>query len=131
MRRHTRGWDGPTGLSGSFNGISDRAQTLERAFELAQQAVTLDDSLSESHWLLGRVYVWKKQHEQALVEAERALALDPNNADGYWNLGNILTFAGRPEEGIEVIEQGMRLNPRYQPSDLLQFRLCLSRGGAV
>jgi len=99
----------------------DRAQTLERAFELAQRAVALDDSLSESHRLLGRVSVWQKQYEQALVEAARAIALDPNNADGYWNLGNILTFAGRPEEGIEVIEQGMRRNPRYQPSDLIQL----------
>ncbi len=99
----------------------DRSQTLERAFELAQRAVALDDSLSESHRLLGRVYVWQKQHEQALVEAERALALDPNNADGYWNLGNILTFAGRPEEGIKVIEQGMRREPRYQPSDLINL----------
>jgi tetratricopeptide (TPR) repeat protein len=104
-----------------FQWNPDRTQTLERAFELAQRAVAFDDSLSDPHRLLGRVYVWQKQHEQALVEAKRAITLDPNNADGYWNLGNILTFAGRPEEGIKVIEQGMRLNPRYRPNDLLQL----------
>jgi adenylate cyclase len=104
-----------------FRWNSDRAQTLERAFELGQRAVALDDFLSDPHQLLGRVYVWQKQHEQAIAEAERAIALDPNNADGYWNLGNILTFAGRPEEGIEVIEKGMRRNPRYPPNDLLQL----------
>jgi adenylate cyclase len=104
-----------------FRWNSDRAQTLERAFELGQRAVALDDFLSDPHQLLGRVYVWQKQHEQAIAEAERAIALDPNNADGYWNLGNILTFARRPEEGIEVIEKGMRRNPRYPPNDLLQL----------
>jgi len=100
-----------------FQWNPNRAQTLERAFELEQRAVALDDSLSWAHMALGRVYVWQKQHEQAIVEAERALALDPNNADGYWNLGNILTFAGRPEEGIGMIEQGMRRNPRYSSTD--------------
>ncbi len=104
-----------------FQWNPNRAQSLERAFALAQRAVALDDSLPGSHQLLGRVYVWQKQYEQAIVEAERALALDPNDADGYWNLGNILTFAGRPEESIGVIERGMRLNPRYPPNDLLQL----------
>jgi adenylate cyclase len=57
--------------------------------------------------------VWRKQHEQAIVEAEQAIALDPNDAEGYVNLGNILVFAGRPEEGIKLTEKAMRLNPRY------------------
>ena len=112
-----------------FQWNPNRMQTLERAFELGQRAIALDDSLSDPHRLLGRTYLWKKQHEQALVEAERALALDPNNADGYWNLGNILTFAGRPEEGIKVIEQGMRRNPRYSPTDLLQLGFAYSVAG--
>jgi len=112
-----------------FQWNPDRAQTLERTFELGQRAVALDDSLSESHRLLGRAYVWQKQHEQALVEAERALALDPNNVDVYWNLGNALTFAGRPEEGIAMIEQGMRRNPRSSPSDLLQLGFAYNGAG--
>ena len=37
--------------------------------------------------VLGQVYLWKKQHEQAIAEAERAIALDPNDAEGYANLG--------------------------------------------
>jgi TolB-like protein/Flp pilus assembly protein TadD len=93
----------------------DRAQSLERAFDLAQRAVALDDSLPLSHQLLSRVYVWKKQHGQAIAEAERAIALDPNDAEGYRILGLILAFAGRPEESIGLIEQAMRLNPHYPP----------------
>ncbi|MBI3302036.1 MAG: adenylate/guanylate cyclase domain-containing protein, partial [Deltaproteobacteria bacterium] len=96
----------------------DRAQSLERAFELGQRPVALDDSLPLPHRVLGQAYLWKKQYEQAITEAERAIALDPNNAEGYADLGRILIFAGRPEEAIGVIEKAMRLNPRYPPAYL-------------
>src|SRR5262249_35472078 len=94
---------------------SQDPQTLERELVLAQQAVALDDSLPMAHNTLGRVSMWKKQHDQAITEAERAIALDPNDADGYWLLGAILDFAGRPEEAIGLIEKAMRLNPHYPP----------------
>ena len=57
------------------------------------------------------VYVWKKQHEQAIAEAERAIALDPNDAEGHAWLGNILNFSGRAEEAIRMVEKALRLNP--------------------
>jgi len=92
---------------------SQDPQSLERASELAQKAITLDDSLPGAHILLGYVSLWKnRQHDLAIAEGERALALDPNNAEGYTTLANILTFAGRPEEAIVLLEKGMRLNPR-------------------
>ncbi|MBI3800572.1 MAG: tetratricopeptide repeat protein, partial [Deltaproteobacteria bacterium] len=96
----------------------DRAQTVERAFELAQRAVALDDSLSLPHQVLGRVSVWRKQHEQAITEGERAITLDPNEAEGYVALGTTLVFAGRTEEGVGLVEKAMRLNPHYPPNYL-------------
>jgi adenylate cyclase len=87
------------------------SQNLERAFELAQKATALDDSLPLAHQLLGEVYLWKKQHEQALAEAERALALNPNDAGSYVALWEILTYGGQPAEGLKMIEKALRLNP--------------------
>jgi adenylate cyclase len=61
---------------------------------------------------LSQVYLWKKQHDQAIVAGERVIALDPNFADGYAGLGIILIAVGRPEKGIGLIEKAIRLNPR-------------------
>jgi adenylate cyclase len=92
---------------------SQDPQTLERALELAQKAMALNDSLPGPHRLSAAVYQWKKQHEQAIAESQRAIALGPNDADSYVVLGGSLTLAGRPEEGIGLTEKGMRLNPHY------------------
>jgi len=80
--------------------------------ESAQKVVALSDSLSWGHNLLARVYLWKREHEQALAEAERALALAPNDAESYATLAYILSYAGQPKKAIAVMEQALRLNPR-------------------
>jgi adenylate cyclase len=92
---------------------SQDPQTLQRAFELAQQAIARDDSVAPAHTLLSQVYLWKKQHERAIAEAERAVGLGPNDADGYETLAEVLAWSGRAEEAIGVIKKAMRLNPQH------------------
>ena len=94
-------------------GWSQDPQSLEHAFDLAQKGLALDGSLPDAHCLLGNIYLWKMQHDRAILELEKAVALNPNYADGYAGLGDILTWAGRPEEAIGWIEKAMRLNPRH------------------
>jgi adenylate cyclase len=96
-----------------FRWDNDPVQSLERAFELAQRAVVLDDSLPFAHLVLGSVYLFQRQHAHAIAEIERAITLNPSNAANYLGLGTTLVFAGQPEEGIRLIEQGLRLDPRY------------------
>jgi adenylate cyclase len=93
-------------------------QTLEQAFTLAQKALTLDDSLPVARLVLGNIYQWKKQPEQAIAEFEQAIALDPNDADSHVQLADILNGVGRPEEALGLVEKAMRLNPDY-PSEYL------------
>lgn len=71
--------------------------------------------------ILGIVYLWQKQHEQALTEAERAIALNPNGADAYWTLGFILNYVQRYQDALRAVEKAMRLNPHYPPYYLLDL----------
>ena len=94
-------------------GWSQNTETLEQAGAWAQQAIALDETLADGHRLLGIVYLWKKQYDQAIAEVEQSIALNPNCADGYVALGDALNWIGKPEKAIELIEKGMRLNPQY------------------
>ncbi len=104
-------WLGATYFWEWISQWSPDLQTLERAFALAQQAVTLDDSLPQAHVVLSQVYLNKKQYGQAIAEAEQAITLAPNSAPGYVALGTILNFTGQSEKAIGLIEQAMRLDP--------------------
>lgn len=87
---------------------------LERAEELARQAIALDDSVPAAHHIMGVVYLWRdQQYEQAIAEGKHAITLDPNWADAYVQLADILPFAGRAEEAVGLVQKAMRLNPHY------------------
>ena len=99
-------------------GWSQDSQPLEHAFELAQKAIALDETLPLGYAILGEVYLHKKKHEKAIAAQQKAIALSPNDADGIAGLGGILTWAGRPEETIGLAKKAMRLNPMY-PTEYL------------
>ena len=84
------------------------------AFESAKRAMATDDSDSLSHAILGELYLFRREYEQAVIHLERALALNPNDADAIGIMGFLLTCLGRPEEGIQHFRTAKRLNP-YQP----------------
>ncbi|MBU1208274.1 MAG: tetratricopeptide repeat protein [Proteobacteria bacterium] len=71
-----------------------------------------------AHSVKSQRYLWRRQHQEAILEMERALALDPNDPVSLYNRGNALTYAGRPQEAIEFLKRGMRLDP-HNPSRYL------------
>jgi adenylate cyclase len=102
-------------------GWSADSQTREREVALAQQALTLDDSLAGAHSLLSFGYAEKQQYDEALAEGNRAIALDPNDATIYAKQAQVLNLADRPQEALQAIEKAMRLNPHYPPLTLLEL----------
>lgn len=100
---HFRGW---------HNQWSEDPRSLDRALEMSQKALALDDFLPDAHARLGWMLVWKKQYQRGIAHGKRAIALDPTYADGYLLLGHTLIYGGGPpEEAIRVSTKGMRLDP--------------------
>ena len=90
-------------------------ESIEKAIELAQKALALDNTYAHPHGLMSLLYSIKREYGKALAEGERAVALDPNGADVYAWYALSLNFAGKPEEAIPLFQKAIRLNP-FGPS---------------
>src|SRR5713101_2585224 len=98
--------------------------TLDRAMQLEQQAIALDDGNARAHAILGRLYIYKRQFEKAVAEGERSIELAPNSAVNNWWLSAILNRSGKPAESISFAEKAARLDPRNR--DLYEFDIGLA-----
>ena len=86
-------------------------RVLDRATDIAQQAILLDDTLPVAHRAMCFIHLWKKQHDQAITEGAEAIALDPNYAEGYTMLSVALSLSGRAKEAIELAQKALQLSP--------------------
>jgi adenylate cyclase len=107
----THFWDARFGWSES------PAKSLQKSFELAQKALSMEESIDMGHSLLASIYLVMRQHDKAIAEAERAVALNPNGAQAYIVLAAIVGCAGRWEESISYSKQSMRFTPFPEPGD--------------
>ncbi len=96
---------------------------LDHAYSAALKAVELDPLSSQAHSLLGRIFLRRRQYDDAVASHEKSIALNPNRADSYAFLADTLTFIDRADEAIDAILTAMRLDPYYQ----LLFDMYLGR----
>ncbi|GAJ12625.1 unnamed protein product, partial [marine sediment metagenome] len=103
-------------------------RSFEKANELAQKAIALDDSFDMAHALLGRLYNYKRQYEKSISEGKKAVALGPSSSHNMAVLATNLRKAGNAEEAVKWAEKAVRINPR--PPLLYMFILGAAYGDA-
>jgi adenylate cyclase len=109
------------GIADYVNGwTADPALSLDDAEKSARRGIELDDRLPVGHVALGNVLVWRRRHDDALVQLGRAIELDHNFAQGHALLGMALMYAGRAGECLAPMATAMRLDPHY-PNILLHI----------
>jgi adenylate cyclase len=86
-------------------------ETLEKAIELGQKAIAMDDSTGVPHDLLCALYLAKKEFDKAIAEGERAVALNPGDPQSLNDYATCLYLTGRPAEAIPLFEKAIRLCP--------------------
>ena len=96
---------------------------IDRAYQLARKAVQLDPNLPQAHAELGRVLIWKRQHEASIAEFERAATLNPNFTD--WRFAAALVTAGDTARALQVAQSHIRLDPFYPPEAALYVGIAL------
>jgi TolB-like protein/Flp pilus assembly protein TadD len=89
----------------------DRKENIKKAFEFAQKSLSIDDTESHSHSLLGSLYYLKGDYEKAIVSCKRAIELEPNASQVHYIFGSMLSYMGRVDEAIARLKHAIRLNP--------------------
>jgi TolB-like protein len=92
----------------------DRTGETQRAFELAQQSLSLNPHDPLGHWALGRAHLLRGEMSESIAELSAATALNPSFAVGQYTLGFALMQAGDTVHSIEMADKARRLSP-YDP----------------
>ena len=90
---------------------ADREHDLARAYDMVQRAVTLDETDSFPHTMLGIIHLFRREYDQARAEILEGIERNPNDFLARRYYGMFLAATGNPEAGIEQTELGRRLNP--------------------
>ena len=91
---------------------------LERAVELALEAIQHDSLDARGFSQLGYAYLFKKHRDASLAAYEQALDLNPNDADVLADMAIATRASGDTRRTMELIRRAMRLNPFYPDSYL-------------
>jgi adenylate cyclase len=93
-------------------GLSESPKkSLQTAEELVKKAISLSGVNADAHAFLGRIYLTKKQYDEAIAEGKRAVEMAPNSSFVHAALAYSLKNAGRPEEAITLYKKAIRLSP--------------------
>jgi TolB-like protein/class 3 adenylate cyclase len=96
-----------------FGWSSNPRQSMDRASELANRSLSLDDDVAVAHALLGFLYMYQGRHDESLASMRKAISLHPNSSLFSAIYANALIFSGKPQEALAAIERAMRLSPFY------------------
>ncbi len=91
-------------------------ESLNRAIELGEKAISLDESDATAQAALAYLYAMTQQYEKAVSQAERTLALDPNSYSVINNCGLALAYSGKHEEALLLLQRAARQNPSVAQS---------------
>ena len=86
---------------------------LQRAEQLAKQALAIDPQLSEGHIALGRIFGLRYQYSDAVREMRMAVQSEPDNALAWDMLSWAAAYKTPPDptEAEKAARQSIRLNP--------------------
>lgn len=90
----------------------DRWDENERqAYYYAEQGARMDDGDHLTHFVLGRILLYRREFERAAWHLERAESLNPNDADMLAQLSLSDVCLGEPQRGVARVPLALRLNP--------------------
>jgi adenylate cyclase len=106
-------------------------ESLEKATELLQKVLSIDDNDPDAHGVLAQVFTRKGEYDKAVSEAERGVTLDPGSSWAIFRYAQALNIAGRPEQSIPLFEKATRLNPLGPALFYIDYGIALRDTGRI
>jgi len=97
-----------------YRNIDSTPSRLQRAEQLAQQALAVDPQLADGHVSLGAVYGYRYEYSRAAEEYRSAIRLEPENAHAWDSLSWALAYEQPPDavESEKAAREAIRLGAR-------------------
>jgi adenylate cyclase len=90
---------------------ADPEQSMQKALEAGQKAISADPNYHMAHALLGHVYMSRGDPKKAIEMGEKAIALAPSDSYAMALQADRLFESDRVEEGIRRMRKAIRLCP--------------------
>jgi len=100
----------------------------DRAFELLNRALALDEAEYRVHTNLAECYLRSQRLDEAMQHADRAIELAPETARARTVRARILANRGRFEEAYVELKQAVQLNARNAMTHVALTEVCAQLG---
>jgi tetratricopeptide (TPR) repeat protein len=93
-----------------FGGDID--ETLTKAFQIAQTAISLDEYDPWGYFSAGYIVCFNSKYDEAIAWYRRAIELNENFALAHGNIAAALALSGQSDAAIEAVDLALRMSPR-------------------
>jgi len=90
--------------------VPDPSASFEKAHQCATRAIACDPNHMLPHALMGKVLLWRMEHEAALDQLQRAVALAPGAAYAHFHLAEAAMWCGRCDESLAHVKIALALD---------------------
>lgn len=91
--------------------VADPSASFEKAHQCATRAIACDSHHMLPHALMGKVLLWRMEHEAALEQLQKAVALAPGAAYAHFHLADAAMWCGRCDESLAHVNIALALDP--------------------
>ena len=96
--------------------INEKKNYTDAIFYLKERALVYDHNLIDAHLLLGDIYLWQSDGNNAAANYNNALQVNPNSAKTQIRKGQIYLYSKNYTEALNLYLKGIQSDSSYSPA---------------
>ena len=91
--------------------VPDSSASMNLAHQCASRALSCDPDQMLSHALMGKVLLWRMEHDAAIEHLSKAVSLAPGSGYAHFHLGEVAMWCGQCDESLSHVNSALALEP--------------------